>query len=326
MSEFRNLLDRARGQSQHVIVVFCDIRGFSVFSNSQGRESTDVAMLIKRFYISLLDNYFPNAQFAKPTGDGLVLVFEYTTETLHTVATTVMNGVFKCLADYPVRFFQDDPMINFSPPAQLGFGVARGSACCLLSDETRIDYSGHLLNLAARLNDYARPQGVVLDGNFLESVIPRKYRSKFRRQKVYVRSIAETEPPLEVLYTNELTVLPDYALHPMASEEWSQSERTMTLADLKLMKGLCQVDMKNKPISPSKVRVQFKCKSRLENGFVIYPYQFEYKTDSDGPYVAVHPKVALEFAAIDKLKDSDKVTFRVEYVKAPPKAGRKSKR
>ena len=67
--------------------------------------------------------------------------------------------------DFPTMF-TDDPMINFATPTNLGFGIARGTACCLFSGKRILDYSGQLLNLAARLNDLARPKGLVIDGAY----------------------------------------------------------------------------------------------------------------------------------------------------------------
>ncbi len=113
MTNLRKLLEKAKGRSENVIVVFVDVRGFSQFSSSKGRQATDVAMLIKRLYIKLMDEYFPFAHFTKPTGDGLMFVFEYTDENVVQTAEQVMRAVFKSLDDYPMKFFQDDLMITF---------------------------------------------------------------------------------------------------------------------------------------------------------------------------------------------------------------------
>ena len=49
---FRKALDNAIGESQFVIVVIIDIRGFSEFSRTC--ESPDVAMFIKRTYMRII--------------------------------------------------------------------------------------------------------------------------------------------------------------------------------------------------------------------------------------------------------------------------------
>lgn len=73
--EFKELLKDATGMSEYVIAVNLDIRGFSSFSKKV--ESPDVALFIKKVYSKLLDGYFPNASFFKPTGDGLLLTIPY---------------------------------------------------------------------------------------------------------------------------------------------------------------------------------------------------------------------------------------------------------
>jgi len=74
-NEFLSLLETAQGQSDFVIAVVADIRGFSEFSRRN--ESPNTAMFIKRFYVQLLTKYFPEAAFVKPTGDGMLMTFPY---------------------------------------------------------------------------------------------------------------------------------------------------------------------------------------------------------------------------------------------------------
>src|SRR6185369_4950620 len=136
--------------------------------------------------LQLINDYFKTANFVKPTGDGLLMTFQYTETSLLNVSKTVINACISCLADFPT-ICKKDPMINFDTPQAIGFGVARGTACCLYSGEDILDYSGHLLNLASRLNDLARPSGIVIDGGFQHNVIPISARSLFKEQSVYVR-------------------------------------------------------------------------------------------------------------------------------------------
>ncbi len=184
----RKKLLTAEGRSEFIIAVVCDIRGFSEFSKYH--ESPDTAMFIKRFYLQLLEKYFQEAIFVKPTGDGMLMTFCYTETTLSEVSNYVLSSCFSALADFP-KMFADDPMINFETPQNLGFGISRGPACCLHSGKDVIDYSGHVLNLAARLNDIARPQGVVIDGQFLLETISSEFVGNFSSKEVFLKSIAE---------------------------------------------------------------------------------------------------------------------------------------
>ena len=73
---FRKLLEDATGESEFVIAVNLDIREFTQFS--QKVESPDVTMFIKRVYMKLIDEYFVDACFFKPAGDGLLILIPYT--------------------------------------------------------------------------------------------------------------------------------------------------------------------------------------------------------------------------------------------------------
>jgi class 3 adenylate cyclase len=316
MNDLRSLLDRAKGRSEHVIIVFCDIRGFSQFSSTRGRQATDVAMLIKRFYKQLLDKYFPNAQFVKPTGDGLLLTFEYDDANLDAVARSVLKGMFRCLKDYPGKFFKGDGMINFVPPDALGFGVSRGSASCLYSEDVRIDYSGHLLNVAARLNDYARPGGIVLDGSFLWMTIPKAMRGEFSEAQVYVRSIAETDP-ISVFYTKKLTKIPEYALYPMSLETWAESRQKFSAGALRKMIGVIDIPLKGKPVSPSKIKLMVECTSRKTGHIAWRSLKFTHHIDSGGDSVRAAVESPKDFLKHHRIKNDDDVVFTCHYVAAP---------
>src|SRR5947207_7860116 len=184
---FAEALVDAQGRSEFVIVVVADIRGFSKFSTTN--ESPNIAMFIKRFYLQLINKYFKEANFVKPTGDGLLMTFPYSERNLLAVSENVISSCLACLNDFP-SICENDAMINFSVPQAIGFGIARGTACCLYSGDQTLDYSGHLLNLASRLNDLARPSGIIIDGKYLKPVIPAEQRDKFKEQQVYIRSIA----------------------------------------------------------------------------------------------------------------------------------------
>ena len=122
--EFRKLLTEATGSSEFVIAINADIREFTSFSKTV--ESTEVAMFIKRVYMKLIDEYFNNASFYKPTGDGLLVIIPYTEANL---ADIVKGTIDSCLA-LLVNFSSiciGDPMINFDVPKRIGIGISRGS-------------------------------------------------------------------------------------------------------------------------------------------------------------------------------------------------------
>lgn len=221
--KFATALVDAQGRSEFVIVVVADIRGFSRFSTIN--ESPNIAMYIKRFYLQLINRYFKSANFVKPTGDGLLMTFRYSEGDLIKVAETVINACMTCLVKFPT-ICKDDPMINFDTPQAIGFGIARGTACCLYSGKNILDYSGHLLNLALRFNDLARPSGIVIDGGFLQNVIPENARPLFKERSVYLRSIAE-EDPINVFYLNNYVQISENALSPLVGDSWQTVEHPL---------------------------------------------------------------------------------------------------
>src|SRR5881396_1621789 len=96
---FAKALVNAQGRSEFVIVVVADIRGFSAFSTIN--ESPNIAMFIKRFYLQLINKYFKDANFVKPTGDGLLMTFPYSEQDLLKVSEKVIRACLACLNDFP---------------------------------------------------------------------------------------------------------------------------------------------------------------------------------------------------------------------------------
>lgn len=209
-------LPEAKGVSESVFTIVADIRGFSKFSLLH--ESPDVAMYIKYVYMKLIGKYFPFASFYKTTGDGLLMTVKFDEGSLRKHGQASVEACLQCLEDFP-NICEADSMINFETPSQIGFGLARGPACCLISNDMVLDYSGQLLNLASRLADLARPAGIVIDGQFGMEILSEPVREQFEPANVYVRSVAEEEPR-EVYIQKDVVELPPQALSPLSFEDW----------------------------------------------------------------------------------------------------------
>ena len=315
LGQLRKKLQHAAGRSEFVISVICDIRGFSSFSTCH--ESPDTAMFIKRFYLKLLEDYFISAAFAKPTGDGLLLIFRYTEDDLHSVSEYVLSKCFKVIDDFPTMF-KDDPMINFTTPARVGFGISRGPSCCLFSGKTILDYSGQLLNLAARLNDLARPRGVVIAGSYLLDVIPATLRERFKEGQVYVRGIAE-EAAIDVFYSKEDVELPAHCLQPITVHNWELVEKEMTVAELRKLQGKFIVHLPLEPISKDKTQFEIKYDHPSMPGYFTSRTLGDYAVASDASghhlsFGLATPKGIVEEVGLTATK---KVTFRFQFVPKP---------
>lgn len=78
-----------------------------------------------------------------------------------------------------------------------------------------LDYSGQLINLAARLQDLARPKGIVLDGSFGVNLLSRELQDIFVPSQAFVRGIAETHPR-DIYIWKDYVQISEHALRPYA--------------------------------------------------------------------------------------------------------------
>jgi hypothetical protein len=184
------------------------------------------------------------------------MTFPYDDKTLHTKATYVIQEIMRCLNEFP-SMLEGDPMINFQVPENIGFGVARGTACCLHSRHTIIDYSGHLLNLAARLTEIARPSGVVIDAAFQKEIIPTDYRDRFVDEEVFIRSIAESSP-IPVFILADSVKLPKQALEPIETKRWMTHRRTFKVPELRKLGQFFMLTLPSKADKHESIKVKFE--------------------------------------------------------------------
>jgi class 3 adenylate cyclase len=159
------LLPKATGVSEFVIALNVDIRGFSSFAKLA--ESSEAALFLKKVYLKLITEYFEDASFFKPTGDGLLIVQAFEEEELQQMVTGMVTKCLSVVTAFP-HLLDGDPMINFDVPRKIGIGLTRGAATRLVSNDKILDYSGRPLNLASRLMDLARPSGIVMDKAFAQ--------------------------------------------------------------------------------------------------------------------------------------------------------------
>lgn len=226
--EFKRLLQDAIGVSEYVIVINLDIRGFTPFCESV--DSLNVATYIKRVYAKILNDFFKNASYYKPTGDGLIIIIPYTEKDLGEVANSTVSSCLTLLETFP-SLCANDPMINFSTPKRIGIGVTRGSACCIKSGDKVLDYSGRTLNLASRLMDLARPSGIVIDDSYSMDLLLEKTRKLFTEQEVYLKGIAE-EKSIKIHLTKRYTLIPEQQKHPLKEPRWNTDKREYTYLKL----------------------------------------------------------------------------------------------
>lgn len=312
----RRALEDARGESEFVIVVVADVRGFSEFSHRH--ESPDVAMYIKRVYMKLIDEYFPFATFYKATGDGLLTTVPYDERDLKEKVETTIQSCLRCLGEFS-GICSGDPMVNFRTPDKIGFGIARGPACCLVSGRTVLDYSGHLLNLATRLMDLARPSGIVVDDAVGLDLLDEDTQALFEQQQVYLRSVAEVDPK-RVYVLKGAVQIPEQAKRPIALERWETIAVSMTVREWKVLGAPYCVDLPKPLKRPDGLTVRLTSplvrRGKVDTGLL---RQLEF-TGFRHRVMANQHSVILQFAEVVeqarrwKLRQDSKVTATVAYV------------
>ncbi|MFC1507528.1 adenylate/guanylate cyclase domain-containing protein [Thermoproteota archaeon] len=314
--QFRSLLENAKGTSEFVIVINLDIRGFSSFSLNV--ESPEVALFIKKVYLKLIDEYFSNASFFKPTGDGLLMIIPYTEDNLRSVATESINVCLKTLDDFQ-NFCANDPMISFEVPTKLGIGLSKGTVCCLAGEGKTLDYSGRVLNLASRLMDVARPSGIVFDEKFRIDLLPQKIREKFSKDKIYLRGIAEEEP-INIFFTKEFTKISPSYHRPILEQDWEVIQLKKTLRVLRRLSKF-QHDLPSKPFDTKKINVTMTFQS-IKNGRILrgmesvrdHPW-FKYGEDAGNPYLDIEFTELVSYLDEIGAKDNWPIKINIKYMK-----------
>jgi class 3 adenylate cyclase len=189
--ELRSLLQEASGTAEMVLVVFLDIRGFTRFATT--KESAETAEFLRHIFLRITEQYYPDHDYFKPTGDGLLIIENLKRSTVHDAVNTAVAKSLELVASFP-DLCDDDLMINFATPNDLGIGLARGVATALVSEGRILDYSGRPLNTASRMLDIARPKGVVFHESLDTRLVASDLMSRFEPDEVYIKGVADTAP------------------------------------------------------------------------------------------------------------------------------------
>lgn len=313
--EFKRRLKDAKGESEFIIAVNIDTRGFSEFSKEV--DSQETAMFIKRVYAKLIDNYFPDASFFKPTGDGLLIAIPFEENNLNDVARRTFDSCFKVLKEFST-FCKNDPMINFEVPKKVGIGISRGSACRLISKKKILDYSGKVLNKASRLMDLARPEGIVFDADFGKELLLKKHMDKFRKDKVYLKGIAERKP-IEIYHTKKITRISPYNKRPLDEVKWKSQIETLTLKQMKTYPSIFRYYLHSQPLDSNEIKVEIsfpgivRGKRKRDFAKTVCFSKFDYESDAGKPAVDINFRKLAEGLEKEGLKNTWKFDIEIKY-------------
>lgn len=310
----RKQLDAAVGASEYVISVYLDIRGYTKFS--QTVDSVEVGTFIKHAYIGLIDKYFSHARFIKPTGDGLLVIFSYTENTLGDVATRAVSAALEAVGNFET-LVQGNALINFKTRKNLGIGVSRGSACRIDSNRRTLDYSGKIINASAKLMNIARPKGVVLDPSFEISILEESIRKRFQTQDVYFRAMDDSHQ-LKIFVSEDVKIDPDLKRAP-TSLAWHKQKVTLKVSDLKLKGPRFQHHFDRDPVDQDEVRVQIlfpKVNGGKKVSGITVVYQaseFKLLSAPQKPGIAIRYDEIFDYLKSQKCLDNWKIEIEISY-------------
>ncbi|MQY60124.1 MAG: hypothetical protein GH144_11090 [Clostridia bacterium] len=319
-SIFTELISEAKGRSEWTIVTFFDIRDFSRFSERV--EAPNIALYLKKVFAKVIDDYFPDASFCKSTGDGLMILHAYDEDNLGKVLNQVMDSCIKLNQDFP-NLIKDELIINFETPSSIGIGLTRGTACCLYSGDNIIDYSGKIVNLAARLTNLARPTGIVFDTSLGFDLLSEDKQKLFDMASVYIIGIAE-QTPIDVYYLKDSVILPPESRKPISKQEWHTIVETNKYRDwLKLSTSSFRFTTAHRNISSENIYAEVKCPSRSEDGARIEGKSYcmnisnlcsvKVVADEEGIILNLPSLVKRIEQGIHKPLDDDKVLIEIKY-------------
>ena len=157
------------GERREVTVLFCDVRGFTSISERLAPE--EVVALLNAFYTLMIDATFKHdGTLDKFLGDGVMAVFgapmfhrDHTLRALR-AAVAMQAGI---------RELSARRQADGKPALAIGIGVNTGTAVAgNVGTEARMEYTviGDSVNLAARLESYARPGQVLVAAPTYDSV------------------------------------------------------------------------------------------------------------------------------------------------------------
>jgi class 3 adenylate cyclase len=320
--EIRSLLPKAKGESRSVLAVNLDVRDFSKFSLEV--DSVETALYIRKLYQEILDKFYSEPSFFKPTGDGLLLVFdvdEGDIDSLTDISRMVVKGSVELVQSFSTLLDNDD-WIYFPMPKRVGIGIARGAACQLTADGMTIDYSGTVLNIASRLMDIARPEGVVLDQTFPINLLPSSMQNTFMAdENVILRSVAE-EFPRKVYYRKGWTEISAANRRPLDEIDWKEKTATLTFAEFCERGPSFSIKLEADPIDPEQIFIELEYPTKAPRKGQPAPVQWNFHPGRDKWSYrsdAGRPKIRLDIEAIaqrmkeDGIKRTWPVTYRIRY-------------
>jgi class 3 adenylate cyclase len=173
----------------HCAVMILDIRGstkqLSRPSYGPGQAASRVHSMLT-FVNTILAKDKP--KFLKSTGDGFFCVWELDANHLHEEQLRILKAASQVNSDLPPKLLGG----NLGLSGEIGVGLTFGTLACYTNGVIN-DYFGYFANLAAKLQDQARPHGLIVDAAPL-SVWPRPLREQLPELGLKSHPISKSSP------------------------------------------------------------------------------------------------------------------------------------
>lgn len=276
---YKNLKEQLMGaeaESQFVIAINIDIRGFTDFCRRS--DTAEVALLIRTIYLKIINEYFPDVDFCKPTGDGMMIVIPYENHFREKI-NDVVNTCLELRTAFE-SFCNDDVKIYFSVPDKIGIGISRGNACCIKANGNIIDYSGQVLNVANRLMDIARPEGIIVENNFDISIL--NENDLFEPDSVYLIGVAEKES-IDIFCQKDSVMITAFNKNPIGIYDWTTVSRKIESNKISTHAVSYSINLENEPYSEDAIIVQLFWEDKSSGAVIDGIYnKDEYKLEKIG--------------------------------------------
>ncbi len=168
------------------VILIYDIRGFTAASKKIA--TGDLGAFATAAHKTILELFAARPpSFVKNLGDGHLLIWETTDDPEKELVSFVVAAAKKARAAFPA-FVAGQRIEGVQLPKHVGIGVAVGDVS--RSD----DYYGVAVNLAARLQNLARPEGLAMDSTVFGMAGKRDelMRQGFRKMKVGLKGLGST--------------------------------------------------------------------------------------------------------------------------------------
>jgi len=172
------------------VIMIYDIRGFT--SASKKLPTADLGAFADASHKAILERFAGwKADFIKNLGDGHLMIWETTSEPDASLVQFVVEAAAEARKAFPIfvaEHLAAQDLKGLSFPTRIGFGVATGEI------SKSHDYYGAAVNLAARLQNMARPEGLALCERSFAMTGSRDAMQKrgFKRTKVSLKGLGTT--------------------------------------------------------------------------------------------------------------------------------------